>query len=256
MQVPVQMLTTGQDTSVAGPHPSSLPYQPLITLTDTTQADLDRYPACYPGRGVVLVRFLDWTNRTHITQGLRIPVPERPDLQVLLSDDMRWSHVETLLHDNTIRRYTRIATLFMLLFAQPLSRICRMRPNQVILVPGGTVTVTFDTVGIEMPEPLDQLLREHLDQGGPASYANTDTWLFPGRLPGKHLVTENIRSELGAHGIHPHHARHAAIFHLAADMPTPVLAELLGISPITAGRWAALSARTWVHYTAMRHSAR
>jgi integrase len=157
-----------------------------------------------------------------------------------------------LLHDATIRSYTRIAGLFMLLFAQPLSRIRRMRPDQIALLPD-TVTITF---AIEMPEPLDQLLREHLDRGGPASYANTGTWLFPGRLPGKHLVTENIRSELVAHGIRPHYARHAAMFHLAADLPTPVLAELLGISPTTASRWAAPSARTWAQYTAMRRGDR
>ncbi|MGW5229925.1 hypothetical protein ACWEP5_33975 [Nocardia niigatensis] len=128
-----------------------------------------------------------------------------------------------------------------------------MRPEQVTLLPD-SVTVTFDTVAIDMPAPLDELLREHLDHGGPASHANHDTWLFPGRLPGKHLVTENIRGELVAHGIRPHHARHAAMFGLAAEMPTPVLSELLGLSPTTAGRWAALSARTWAHYTAMRHT--
>ncbi|MEU6832117.1 hypothetical protein ABZ894_25990 [Nocardia beijingensis] len=67
-------------------------------------------------------------------------------------------------------------------------------------------------------------------------------------------VTENIRAELVSHGIHPKHARHAAMFHLAADMPTPVLAELLGLAPITATRWAILSSRNWAQYTAMRHT--
>ncbi|WP_181722911.1 hypothetical protein [Nocardia gipuzkoensis] len=225
-----------------------------IALLDVTQDHLDAYLASHPGRGVVLVRFIDWTNHTGITHDLRIPPQQRPDLQVQLSDDQRWHYVETLLHDNTIRRYTRIAGLFMLLFAQPLSRICRMRHDQVTLQPGGAVTTIFDTVPIEMPEPLDQLLRDHLTHGGPASFANQGIWLFPGRLPGKHLVTENIRAELVSHGIHPKHARHAAMFHLAADMPTPVLAELLGLSPITATRWAILSSRNWAQYTAMRHT--
>ncbi|WP_280489658.1 hypothetical protein [Nocardia carnea] len=148
---------------------------------------------------------MKWTNHARLTPGLQVPTPERPTPQVLLSEDRRWQHVETLLHDSTIRSYTRIAGLFMLLFAQPLSRICRMRPDQIALLPD-TVTVTFDTVAIEMPEPLDQLLREHLDQGGPASYANTGTWLFPGRM--------------------------------------------------LSGSWAALSARTWAQYTAIRRSDR
>ncbi|MEV5835567.1 hypothetical protein [Nocardia sp. NPDC052112] len=48
-------------------------------------------------------------------------------------------------------------------------------------------------------------------------------------------MTENIRSEFVAHGIGPSHSRRAAI-HLAAEMPPPVLAELLGLSPTAAGR--------------------
>ena len=42
------------------------------------------------------------------------------------------------------------------------------------------------------------------------------------------------------------------MFHLAATMPTPILAEILGLSPSTAARWAALAARDWSAYTAER----
>lgn len=223
-----------------------------LTLAHTTQADLDRYLAQHPGRSTMLTRFIAWTNHTRLTDDLQIPAPQRPDLQVELGDEQRWHHVETLLHDTTIRLYARVAGLFMLLFAQPLARVTRMRHDQAVLHPDGTVTITFDTIAIEMPHPLDQLIRQHLTTGSPASYANDGIWLFPGRIPGKHLVTENIRGHLVARGIRPGHARKAALFHLAAAMPTPVLAELLGLSMITATRWAAVSAQTWAHYTAMR----
>lgn len=223
-----------------------------LELATTTQTEFDRYLAQYPGRGVTLKRFIEWTNQTGTTQDLRIPPPIRPDLQVELGDDQRWHYVEILLHDNTIRLYTRIAGLFMLLFAQPLTKICSMRADQLRFEPNGVVTVTFETIAVEMPELLDDLLRRHRDHGAPASFANQGKWLFPGRSPGKHLVTENIRGELVARGIRPNHARKAAMFHLAASMPTPILAELLGLSPATAGRWAELSARTWAQYTSMR----
>ena len=42
------------------------------------------------------------------------------------------------------------------------------------------------------------------------------------------------------------------MFQLAAEMPAPVLADLLGLSNVTAGRWARLAARDWSQYTAMR----
>ena len=51
-------------------------------------------------------------------------------------------------------------------------------------------------------------------------------------------------------GIQPQAARNAAMFQLAANMPTPILAEILGLAPHTATRWAALASRDWSLYTA------
>lgn len=67
--------------------------------------------------------------------------------------------------------------------------------------------------------------------------------LFPGRHPGRRMVREVFRSKLVAHGIRPGHSRHAAMFALAGDVPSPVLAELIGIADKTATKWAALAAR-------------
>jgi len=39
---------------------------------------------------------------------------------------------------------------------------------------------------------------------------------------------------------------------LAAEIPAPVLADLLGLRPHTAVRWATLAARDWAAYTALR----
>ena len=92
-----------------------------------------------------------------------------------------------------------------------------------------------------------------LARRGQASYASRpDQWLFPGGIPGKHLATENIRGQLVERGIQPNSARKAAMFQLAGEIPTPILADILGLSPQTAVRWAALAARDWSQYTAMR----
>jgi integrase len=163
---------------------------------------------------------------------------------VTLSDHDRWQHVERLLHDDTIQLYARVAGLLILLYAQPLSRICRMKPEQVTLGSDGIVTVTLGTVAIEMPELLDRLVLAQLDRCTHIRYASHQKkWLFPGRHAGRHLATENI---------HPADARKAAMFQLAAEIPTPVLAELLGLSPATATRWATLAARDWSQYATMR----
>ncbi|WP_249644027.1 hypothetical protein [Nocardia sputi] len=224
-----------------------------IALPHLTQAELDGYLVEHPGHAGMLAPFIEWAGKTGVTSGLKIPKPPTSLPEVVLSDEQRWDHVETLLHDDTIHLYARIGGLFMLLFAQPVSRICRMRAHQITTHPDA-VTVTFDTEPIELPDPLDRLVRDHLTRPGWASYVSRpDQWLFPGGVPGKHLTTESMRSRLVARGIHPSHARKAAMFQLAAVMPVPVLADLLGLAPQTAVRWAALSARDWGQYTAIRH---
>jgi hypothetical protein len=171
---------------------------------------------------------------------------------VTVSDPQRWDAVERLLHDQTLRRYTRIGGLFTLLFAQPLSRIVAMRTHQVTLTEDA-VHVAFNSIPIQMPPVLDDLIREHLEHRGKSLYASRETgWLFPGGTPGLHLMTENFRSHLVAIGIKPYENRKATLFQLAGDMPAPVLAELIGITNNNAADWARLAARDWTGYIADR----
>ncbi|MGI8762303.1 MAG: hypothetical protein ACR2LF_13605 [Jatrophihabitantaceae bacterium] len=218
------------------------------------QPQLDRYLVQYPGRGASLNTFLDWTSHTRLTAPLRIPVPDHPLPHVALGDEQRWRHVERLLHDDSVERHVRVAGLFILLFAQPLSRICRMTHEQ-IASEDGLVTVTFDTEPIEMPDPLDRLVLDQHAHATSDRYAtHRSSWLFPGRHAGRPLATENFRSRLVALGIAPNQARKAAMVQLAAEMPAPVLADLLGLAPATASRWAKLAARDWSQYAAMRRN--
>lgn len=222
-------------------------------ITAATQTDIEHYADEHPGRARAARPFLAWAHRTELTTKMSLPVPERDQPQVTVSDADRWAHVELLLHDNTIRLYVRVAGLFTLLFAQPLSRTCAMRAEQITQHTDGTITVNFDTYPIELPKPLDALVRQHLATRGQASYASRpDQWLFPGGHPGRHLATENIRSQLVARGIQPGTARNAAMYQLAAEIPTPILAEMLGLHRNTAVRWATLAARDWSLYTAQR----
>jgi hypothetical protein len=223
-----------------------------IPLATASQPQLDRYLVQHPGRGASLNAFLDWTSRTRLSAPLNIPVPDKPLPHVTLGDEQRWRHVERLLHDKTVTRYVRVAGLFILLYAQPLSRICRMTHHQVASK-HGLVTVTFDSEAIELPDPLEQIvLEQHAHATGDRFANHRSSWLFPGRHAGRPLATENFRSQLVALDIAPNQARKAAMFQLAAEMPAPVLADLLGLAPATASRWAKLAARDWSQYTAMR----
>ena len=223
------------------------------TLASTTQGDLETYLVEHPGRSETIVPFITWTNQTKLTSDLELPTWRRSPPQVVLSDAERWAQVELLLHDESIRLYVRIAGLFTLLFAQPLTRICRMEARQITQHQDGRVSVNFDSLDIELPEPLDRLVVEQLSRPGQASFVSQpDHWLFPGGIPGRHLDTEIIRKQLVARGIHPSSARKAAMFQLAGEIPTPILADILGLAANTAVRWATIAARDWSAYAAQR----
>ncbi|OKH62282.1 hypothetical protein EB73_28170 [Mycobacterium sp. SWH-M3] len=223
------------------------------TPATATQEMLECYQELYRRPLTAEYAFLVWLRQSRINTTLRITDPPRSPPSVTVSDSQRWAAVQRLLHDDTIRRHARIAGLFTLLFAQPLSRIVALRTSRISTSDDRNVHVVFAAAPIEMPPLLDDLIREHLEQQGESRYTPRHTgWLFPGRLPGTHMTTENIRSQLVDIGIKPYENRKAALFQLASDMPAPVLAELLAITNKNAAAWAKLAARDWTDYITER----
>ena len=224
------------------------------SIETATQSDLEEYLVTQPKSAIgELGQFLIWTRQTGLNSALTSTYQSSSEPQVTMSDDDRWAHVNTLLHDETIRLHTRIAGLLMLLFAQPITRICAMRTDQVDTSSPDNVLVTFEATPIEMPEALAELIRTHLSRRGQASYVSHDNgWLFPGGIPGRPLVTKTIRGQLVDRGIRPHSARHAALFALSGQVPHMILAQSLGISQTAATRWAALASRDWGQYVSQR----
>ena len=222
-----------------------------VTVADATQDHLDRHLATHPGRGRGIASFIAWLRSSRTNTRLTVPWVDPGPPQVTVTDADRWAGVEHLLHDDTLRSYTRLGGLFTLLFAQPLSRIVAMRSDQVTTT-GAAVHVRFGAVPIQMPPILDDLVRDHLQLRGQSPYGRDAGWLFPGGVPGRPLTTENIRSQLVDVGIKPYQTRKATLFQLAAQIPAPVLAELLGMTDRNASQWAHLAARDWQNYISLR----
>lgn len=219
-----------------------------------TQTQLEHYLAEHPGGRTSQYGFITWLRRSRTNPTIHLTAAANTLPEITLSDADRWASVDTLLHDTSSRLYARIAGLFMLLFAQPLADICAMTTAQITLCDDGRVLISFDATPVQMPPILDELIRQHLTRPGVPSIASGDHgWLLPGRNPGRHLATENLRKELVDHGIRPGRSRHAALFGLAGSLPAPVLADLVGIADTTATRWAALAARDWSSYIAQGH---
>jgi hypothetical protein len=92
-----------------------------------------------------------------------------------------------------------------------------------------------------LPSRLDELTLALFNRRGRASYRSTPTrWLFPGGNPGRHRSTDVLRTQLAQAGVAIRPARNAALMQTAAEVPAPVLADLLGLSPNAAVNWALL----------------
>jgi hypothetical protein len=102
-----------------------------------------------------------------------------------------------------------------------------------------------------VPEPSAGMVRHHLTNrpdlrttGG----AVDTPWLFPGYRAGKHLDPQSIMFRLRKLGINLLGARNSAIQNLAAEVPPPLVAELLGYSYQVAHRHAEIAAQPWSQY--------
>ncbi|MFJ3913889.1 hypothetical protein [Streptomyces vinaceus] len=59
-----------------------------------------------------------------------------------------------------------------------------------------------------------------------------------------------LADTLRRHGLPARAARNTAIIEAIADIPPMVMADLFGIQPHTANRWAQLVSESWSHYLA------
>ncbi|MFD3538510.1 hypothetical protein ACFWUQ_03300 [Streptomyces sp. NPDC058662] len=61
-----------------------------------------------------------------------------------------------------------------------------------------------------------------------------------------------MTQKLNRHGISVRAARNSALAALAADLPSPILADLTGMHRHTVIRWVAYARRDWAEYLAAR----
>jgi hypothetical protein len=221
-------------------------------LTSLRQSDLDQWLA-----GTSLDRhispFLTWAHDRRLIGDVRAPRREASEPGDAIDSDVHWNAISDLLHDDRTPLELRVAGLFVLLFGQQLTRITQLTVDHVHCGPV-SVEVRFGKTLIVLPPLLDDLVRDLLHVRGHSSLPTSQsrTWLFPGAAPGRPLTAGNLGRRLRELDLIPviRTARNAAMLHLAAEIPTPLLAELIGISPGRAASWANLAKRNWIGYLA------
>jgi hypothetical protein len=144
-----------------------------LTLADCTHEHIDTWLTTGPASRRDARHFLAWTAQQGLTATFTISAPPAHDGDALDADD-RWMIARRLLHDDSLELLDRVASSFVLLYAQPLSRVAVVTHDQ-ITISNATVSVLFGRHAIEIPAPLDQLVatlaatgrRPHISIGAP-----------------------------------------------------------------------------------------
>lgn len=92
----------------------------------------------------------------------------------------------------------RAAGMLFLLYAQPLTRIARMRLSQVTDADSRLLTVAIAADQLAVPAPFDEIVRAHLRAlpNMNTSAHRDNQWLFPGATPGEPMHQATMMNKL------------------------------------------------------------
>lgn len=245
--------TAKQEVTVAGQLLTHLE-QKDIDFKQLTQADIDAWLVEGPSTRYLARGFVIWAVKAgHLPV---VTIPNRTaSTSPILSQDERLSLIRRAVNGQDMPLALRVAASLLLLYAQPVTRISRLRVQDVVITEKD-VGIRFGAEPASLPRPVADLVLRHL-QARPnmATAANTDSpWLFPGRAPGQPLNSQYLMSQLRRTGIHLLGARNSALRQLVLDMPPAVAAQALGYSPQVAEDHARQAGKTWVTYASYRHT--
>ncbi|MGI5243382.1 hypothetical protein [Dactylosporangium sp. CA-139066] len=230
------------------------------TLATADQGHVERWLRDGPTTRYALHPFIIWACGRGLAGDLDVPPLPVGDPKSRHAAEQQWQQLRTCIHDIALPTDVRVAGGLLLLFGIRITVLARLRRDQVTLSPAGT-HLTVAEHELLIPPRLAQLLvavadrtATHTARTARVNSVN-DGWLFPGQRPGSHLTPEHLAERLRSHGIGIRPGRKTALAELAADLPTPVLADLVGIGITTALRWARHAQRDWAPYLVARADA-
>ncbi len=130
------------------------------SLATCTQGDLELWLATGPPMRRAVHHFVEWTSQRKLSTKLKVS-PRRSRPGDALDPEARWTVIRRLLHDAQIDLADRVAGSFVLIYAQPLSRVAVMTVEQITTT-DTAVTVRFGSQDLEVPHPLAELITAHI----------------------------------------------------------------------------------------------
>ncbi len=225
-----------------------------LALADCRQADIDAWYAESNEHARNYTRpFLQWCMRNKLTGRFQLPQPVTRHAAPL-PDDERVSQPGRVLTADDLPLRARVAAALVLLYAQPLSRIVRLIPGDVIR-DGDEVLLRPGEPPGPVPGPVADLLLSWIgnrDNMNTAANRNSP-WVFPGRRAGQPMNSGTLAMLINDIGIPATAGRTSAIRQHVLELPAPVVADALSYHPVTTARLAAQAASTFSRYAPGDH---
>lgn len=209
-------------------------------LGEVTQHDLDAWFAHGPSTRKHAVRFLYWArDQRLLPHPLEVPVP-RTQPGDPTGTRQRLALLHRALTDPALGAiHVRVAAALVLLFGAT--------PRQLTGLTLADITDTADQTWLRvgsdplpLPDPVAELL--HGLAADPRYRRNTTNhdsrWLFPGTRPGRPIHPNTLAAALQRAGIPAQSTRAGTWLDLVRSAPAPLLADALGVSRVTAARYA------------------
>lgn len=224
-----------------------------LTLAEANQTHLDGYIVENPTPRLRthLPGFLKWAHINGLMPALTIE-PRKVDARASMMNEFQYRSVmQQLETDISIPSRTRIAGLFVGLYAQRLTRITTLT-NGKITTEGPETRLWFGSSHILAESALANLIQQYRDETRCYRSPEPTGWFFPSRNPGRHLSTASLTRGLALVGIDTRQLRGAALINLAGQLPIQLLTELTGLETQAAVGWADIAARSWNAYPQLR----
>ena len=219
-------------------------------LESLTQTAVDEWVTTTPRSRPRLALFLKWAHQQRHCPQLEVVTIRTGDPKWFVPDDLRWAYARRMLTDDELALRDRVAGALVLLYGQTAARITQLTRADVV-VDGGAVSLRLGRDLLDLPPPLDELI-QRLPENRPVGMAGKiepeRAWLFPGRRPDLPMTATNVARRLKALDIEPRAARNTALLHLAAELPSVAIADLLGLHISTAEKWNAAAGGRWTRY--------
>lgn len=223
-------------------------------LDTMDQADVDKWLAQGGSRRKEIRQFLHWTASRHLTREVCAPAVKPAPPSTFVEEAEQLACLDRCLNDQTLDTDVRAAGALILLFGMMTVRVLALRKDQIVARDSNHY-LKLSAHELILPPRLAALLNQ-LPTPKPRSTlpdsTAPDMLLFPGRTPDRPVNAGGFGKRLKRIGITVRGGRNTAFLGLAAELPAPVIADLLAVDIVTANRWAHYAKREWGDYLVAR----